>query len=254
MENREELSKDEIIAIYDIIKEYHQKFLEQQGVRLPKLYTSRREFTKDALTLVYLARNYPKTEPVSKEELTKFIRRFYPDVNDVQQARHLGAQKGFYIVSGGRADFQKNLRRGYYQLITLKEAYPAFHGHRIVKTEDWEELKAQYGYRCATCGSKEGEPSFHWPDTITRLQKAHMDPRKPLESGNIIPQCEKCNRGDRNRWIYDERGRVIKIANPSVINSCDEKVQLSIYKILSKKFKNFIIINELDEQDQDREK
>ena len=40
-----------------------------------------------------------------------------------------------------------------------------------------------------------------------------MDPSKPLEPGNIIPQCEKCNRADRNYWIYDEKGRVVGIAN-----------------------------------------
>ena len=29
---------------------------------------------------------------------------------------------------------------------------------------------------------------------IVRLQKGHMDPSKPLEAGNIIPQCQVCNR------------------------------------------------------------
>jgi len=63
-----------------------------------------------------------------------------------------------------------------------------------------------------------------------------MDPNKPLLAGNIIPQCQKCNRGDRNRWIYDEKGRVIRIANPGVIKACDRKVRIGLYKILYREF------------------
>jgi hypothetical protein len=62
-----------------------------------------------------------------------------------------------------------------------------------------------------------------------------MDPNKPLIAGNIIPQCQKCNRGDRNRWVYDEKGRVIKLANPQVIKTCDKEVR--------KKFIGFCIMN-----------
>jgi len=60
-----------------------------------------------------------------------------------------------------------------------------------------------------------------------QFAKSHMDPNKPLVPGNIIPQCQKCNRGDRNRWVYDDKGRVIKVANPNVINFCDLDVQKS---------------------------
>ena len=100
----------------------------------------------------------------------------------------------------------------------------------------WEDLKRAYGYRCATCGSKEGEPNFNWPETLTKLQKGHMNPNKPLIEGNIIPQCEKCNRADRNYWEYDAKGRVIKVANPKVIDSCSNEIQWAIYKRLYKKF------------------
>ena len=55
-----------------------------------------------------------------------------------------------------------------------------------------------------------------------------MNPKKPLVAGNIIPQCQKCNQADRDRWVYDEKGRVVKVANPSVINMCDEEVQFAM--------------------------
>lgn len=41
----------------------------------------------------------------------------------------------------------------------------------------------------------------------------HMNPIRALEFGNIIPQCQVCNRPDRDRWIYDKTGRVIEVAD-----------------------------------------
>ena len=88
------LSESQIFEIYSMIKNYHDKYLKNYQVKLPKLYDQNKCFTKDALTLVYLAQDYPKTRAISKSELTGFIRYYFPEVNDVQQARHLGAQKG----------------------------------------------------------------------------------------------------------------------------------------------------------------
>jgi len=234
---KKQLSNSKIKDIYGMICNYHKKYLNQYGVKLPKLTDAQGHYTKDALVLIYLAQGYPNTRKVSKRELTQFIRKYYPDVNDVQQARHLGAQKGWFIAAGGRDNKDVVLARGEYKIISLEKPYPAFHGHRVEETEDWEWLKKQYGYRCATCGSKEGQHNIHWPNTITRLQKAHIDPTKPLSPGNIIPQCEKCNRADRNNWVYDERGRVIKLANPIVIKRSNKEIRWKVYKILYEEFK-----------------
>ncbi|MBU2542494.1 hypothetical protein KJ785_02970 [Patescibacteria group bacterium] len=232
------LNKKSIESIYKTIIEYHKKYLEKFGVKLPKLYNSKKQFVKDALVLVYLAYDYPKTRRVSKEELTKFIRSYYPNVNDVQQARHLGAQFGWWIVAGGRDNIVLKVKRGFYQLYTLQEPYPNFKkGHRISNTGNWKKIKEKYNYRCATCGSQEGKPHFHWSATKTVLEKSHMDPNKPLVAGNIIPQCQKCNRGDRNRWVYDENGRVIKLADGNFVKNFDKEVKKVIYRVLFKEFK-----------------
>ncbi|MDP2940471.1 MAG: hypothetical protein Q8O13_10460 [Candidatus Omnitrophota bacterium] len=131
------LNKKSIENIYKTVKDFHGKYLKRYGVKLPKLYDKKGDFTKDALVLVYLAYDYPKTRKVTKEELTKFIRSYYPDTNDVQQARHLGAQSGWWIVSGGRDNIVLNIQRGSYQLYTLEEPYPSFKkGHRIAETGD----------------------------------------------------------------------------------------------------------------------
>lgn len=233
---KKQLSDNEIKDIYEILRNYHTKYLEQYEVHLPNL-TIGGKFTKSALVLVYLAQNYPDTKKVSKEELTQFVRQYYPNVKDVQQARHLAAQKGWFIASGSRGN-KERLGQGEYKLITLEEPYPGFRGGRIgqVKDQYWEELKKRYGYRCATCGSKEGESHLHWPNVITRLQKAHMDPSKPLKPGNVIPQCQKCNRADRNNWVYDDKGRVVKLANPEVIRRSDKEVRRKVYQILYEEF------------------
>lgn len=231
----QELSEKNIKDTYDMISEYYTKYLKSHGVMLPKL-RGNAGYTKDALILVYLAQDYPNTRTVSKGELTQFIRKYYPDTNDVQQARHLGMQKGWFIAAGGRDNRDVSLERGEYQLISLERPYPAFHGHRVETTYDFENLKARYGYRCATCGSKEGEPNIHYPNTVTRLQPGHKDPHKPPSAANIIPQCEKCNRADRNNWVYDERGRVIKVADPKVIKRSDREIRWKIYEILYEEF------------------
>ena len=220
------LSKKSIESIYKTICKFHDKYLKQFGVKLPKLYNLQGNFTRDALVLVYLTYDYPNTRKVSKEELTKFIRNYFPNTNDVQQARHLGAQAGWWIVAGGRDNVVLKIERGFYQLYTLEQPYPGFKkGHRISKIDNWSKIKEKYNFRCATCGSQENKPHFHWPATKTILQKAHMDPNKPLLAENIIPQCQKCNRGDKNRWVYDSKGRVIKLADAKFVRNFDKDIR-----------------------------
>lgn len=235
-----ELSSDEIEKAYNEIALLWKKNLESDGVKLPRL-KRKNLFSRDALVLVYLYKN--KHRSVSKTELTAFIQQFYPDTNDVQQARHLAAQKGWYILSGTRGDLEakeNNCKPGDYKLISLEKSYPNFTQQRRDYSLDgekgWNELKKLYNNRCATCGSKEGKKNFHYPNTITKLQKGHMDPSKPLEPGNIIPQCEKCNRPDRNYFVFNNKGRVIKIADPKFVLKSSKKVQKEMYEILKKKF------------------
>ena len=155
------LDRESIRLTYELICEYHEKYLKQYGVKLPKLFIGK-NYTKDALTLVYLAQGYPVTRIVSKSELTEFIRLFDDSVLDVQQARHLGAQKGWFILSGTRNDNTSvTIAPGEYQLATMEKPYPGFTAARreeVVDGDYWENLKREYGYRCACCGSKEGEP------------------------------------------------------------------------------------------------
>ena len=98
------MTKKEIQSIYDNVKNYHKKYLISKGVFLPKLKNNDGTYTKDALVLVRLAKNYPNTDIISKQDLTDFIKNFDPNVTDVQQARHLSMQKGWNILSSTRGD------------------------------------------------------------------------------------------------------------------------------------------------------
>jgi hypothetical protein len=70
----------EIEKIYEMIKGYFEKYLQKEGVQLPKLY-NKGKFSKEALVLVYLAQHYPNTKVVTKQELTEFIKKFLSQHN-----------------------------------------------------------------------------------------------------------------------------------------------------------------------------
>lgn len=232
------MNRDTLQKQYELIKQYHAKHLSKYGIKLPEL-VSKGKYVKDTLILVKLSEGYPNTKIYSKEELTKFMREFYPDVIDVQQARHLSMQKGWFIASGTRGD--ADIPSGSYKLITLKRPYPAFCADRREGFKgDFESIKKVYNYRCATCGSKEGEEHLFRKGVIVQLQEGHMNPSYQLKEGNIIPQCQVCNRPDRNRWVYDKTGRVISVAVSQdgvrivkeFLKSATDSIRLDIFEFL----------------------
>jgi hypothetical protein len=243
-----DLSDEEIETIYnEVIKPHWERHLRDRGVTLPRLRKPDGQFTKDALVLVYLAYGYPETRWVTKSELTEFIRRFYPKTPDVQAGRHLGMQSGFFIVSTrrGNATVPKELKGvGAYRLVSLEQPHPSWRPKRQrVEELNFEELKRRYDYRCATCGSKEGEENWRYPGVVTKLQVGHMNPHKPLTPDNVIPQCDQCNRADRGKWVYDDRGRVVGVAEAQVVIQSVQKGYLTeddqrrLYEFLREKLR-----------------
>lgn len=208
------MTGSEIEKTYNTIKKFHKKYLASKGVILPTLKNNNGDYTKNALVLVRLAKGYPNTKIISKQELTVFIKNFDKNVNDVQQARHLSMQSGWNILSSTRGDaLSSDFPKNSYKLIDLENPYPGFtQDRRDGFNGNWEELKNKYSNRCATCGSENGKNHLIRKSVITQLQQGHLDPSKPLQEGNILPQCQICNRPDRNRWVYDKTGRVIEVA------------------------------------------
>lgn len=220
---------------YDEIKNNWKKYLKEYSVKMPNL-SSGGKYTINSLVLIYLYTKMGKK--VSKQELTEFLKSMGIESNDVQQARHLAQQSGWYILSGTRGDSEckkYNIEPGEYMLKNISEPYPSY--KQLKRTESlnansWDELKAMYGYRCATCGSKEGEKSFLYPASITTLQQGHKDPGKPLTMDNTIPQCPFCNRASRNYFVFDNKGRVEKINDPQFVLRSSKDIQIEMLKIL----------------------
>lgn len=229
------ISDIELTKFYNEIKMNWEKYLKKSSVRMPNL-SSGGKYTINSLVLIYLYSKLGKI--VSKQELTEFLKSMGIESNDVQQARHLAQQSGWYILSGTRGDIEckeYGIAPGEYLLKTIKEAYPSY--KKLKRTESlnatsWDELKLMYNYRCATCGSKEGEKNFLYPASNTILQQGHKDPSKPLTIDNTIPQCQFCNRASRNYFVFDNKGRVEKINDPHFVLKSTKEIQKEILKLL----------------------
>ncbi len=217
------ISSEEVDWLYSRLEQAHKTHLEQFGVTLPGLKRSGK-YTKNAVVLAVLLKYFRQS--VSKIELSGVIARFFQEpVADVQQARHLGKQTGWYILSGTRgqvapADLRFTLNNGDYCLYSVSEPYPgreARKGHHRqgADTVNLVELKRIYDNRCASCGSEEAQPNLRDRSRITRLQIGHMDPRRGLSPGNVIPQCSECNQAYRDWFVFDGNGRVTDINHVS---------------------------------------
>lgn len=229
------LSNNEIERLYNEIKLTWEKKLKKDNVKMPSLLSGGK-YTINSLVLVFL---YSKLKvKVSKQELTEFLKTMGIDSNDVQQARHLAQQSGWYILSGTRGDTECNefgILPGEYMLKTIEEPYPSYKQMKRTENlnaESWDDLKKMYNYRCASCGSKENEPNFLYPASKTTLQQGHKDPSKPLTLDNTIPQCPFCNRASRNYFVFDNKGRVEKIYDPQFVLRSSKEIQIEMLRIL----------------------
>lgn len=127
---------------------------------------------------------------------------------DSQHLRHIRREKGIRIAKHGRNE---------YHLEDLRLGKAFSNRHKGVEAATFAEIKAAYGYRCATCGAKEGElhhlPQYRESKEPVILHQGHMNPHEPLEAGNIIPQCQFCNRAYRNWVVFDRNGRVVGVSD-----------------------------------------
>ena len=135
--------------------------------------------------------------------------------NDWQAGRHLAAQSGFYILGKGSIIPSIGLRcpSGYYILITLDSTSPKFNALKradLLEEDDFENIKIAYGNRCAHCSSKEGEQNFR-DNTITKLQKSHLDPQNSGDVGNMFPLCDYCNRQYKDTYTFLPNGAIDKV-------------------------------------------
>jgi hypothetical protein len=179
-------------------------------IKLPSLYDAEGStYTVGGLMVVFFGSRLGQI--ASKAELVEFLRGHGCRSVD-PQPRHLGMQVGLnFLVQGCWHPGQgRKLRRGEYCLLDVRHAHPNRHTmHRdgkAARTVDFEPIKAAYGHRCACCGSREDEPHLKNSHLITRLDRGHCDPRRPLDSSNCIPMCTTCNMVYKDRAVINKRG------------------------------------------------
>ncbi|PAF53571.1 hypothetical protein BKH42_05155 [Helicobacter sp. 13S00482-2] len=64
----------------------------------------------------------------------------------------------------------------------------------FISAEEFEKIKKEHDYRCVTCGSKENEYHFLRHNVMVELRQGRIDVKKGFVIGNVIPQCQICNK------------------------------------------------------------
>jgi hypothetical protein len=104
-------------------------------VSLPKL-ESANGLTQSAVALVGLYSVLGT--PVTKDELTEFVRNYAPGARDLQEGRHLGKQRGWHVLSASRQDSGTGRwPRDSYGLMTVETTFPEWVDPGVLQA-DWE--------------------------------------------------------------------------------------------------------------------
>jgi len=201
------ISDQECQEIYNKLYKIWQDNLEVFDVRMPQ------QGSAMAYWLIALYKH--KEQALHKDTISRFTQSKIPNAGQDQQVRHLGGQHGWYVINTRERIPQEDqtLPSGYHCLYDPYMAKPTYilqmHKRKgRIAAENWEQLKASYHNKCATCGCEEGKPHRYFPDLKVTLQQGHMNPNKKLTLENTIPQCMLCNSYYLNKYSFDEYGRI----------------------------------------------
>lgn len=202
--------------------------LRSHGVRKPPKFGT-------ASCYLYIYAFCHMGEQFKATDAAGFVRNMGVDIDDPQELRHMSNVGGYNARSRhGLMPDGTRVRSGYYALVNLTEPLPEWraHRHRSVNRGDWTDIKQQYGHRCACCGSLEGQPNHKKPTTVTVLEQGHMDPGLPLGPGNIIPQCQVCNKPYKNTVVFDTQGYVWALGDPTLVLRSRPEIKQRILQAL----------------------
>ena len=175
------------------------------------------------------------------KDAIKFAQHLGSEVTDPQTLRHMSNIYGYNARgrSGLMPDGTK-VKMGEYVLIDMINTAPGWKGHRksMLATGDWESIKKSYDYRCVCCGSLEGKPNHKKSGTKTVLEQGHIDPNIPLTTGNIIPQCQICNKRYQSGVVFDSEGAVWALGDTTLVARSSAEVKKEILNYLLDEAKN----------------
>lgn len=194
------------VETYLTLERIHASRLKSLGVKLPGRDSARGL----ALCCLYEHMGTPVPVETLKEYVTS--RGVMLTGGDSLQPRHLAMQLGWNMLKGGQvAPNGQKVPKSHFMLLDIETPHPDFNPQVRSSTltdAEWAAIKEQYGNSCVNCGSVDGQP-MRWDQySTTVLQKGHMDPRKALAVGNVIPQCRCCNQQYKDKAVFNERGYV----------------------------------------------
>lgn len=245
------ISNEEIVAIYKKIITAYERSLRKYNVKPPwnnkKVLESNNNLSNEEiisnlnareLQLIFLYKYRRKL--VHKDLISAFVRRFLPSAALDQQVRHLGTQYHWNILNKGASipDEDEIVPSAYHYLVSIDQPNPTLLLDELKRkgrlaAKDFNELKIVYNNSCATCGRKEGTKDERNGDVPIVLQQGHMDPSKPLDLSNTIPQCQYCNQTYGNDFYFNEYGRVVAVYNPHVVLKSPKSIQDEMITILT---------------------
>ncbi len=222
-------------ADFDRLAKDHKSFLAKYGVILPA------DNSQKALVLTYLYKNVGTL--VSLEDVRKFVRIYTRGSQDIQP-RHLKYDGWNILLSGKSTDklfidseyiddksgniktalAGNKLPNGFIMLFNTKTPSADFQVRKrrgAIDRSDWKSIQDSYNNKCAVC--KEKKDSF---------EKGHKDPKLGAGLDNIIPMCAECNNWASNNFVFDDMGRIVKLASPHLVLKSDIEVQVHILEEL----------------------
>ena len=194
---------------YETIEQLYLKNLKEKGV---KAVTEKTGFGQ---ALCCLFENLGK--PIEIKTIREYVesKGIKLKGGDSLQVRHLALQMGYNMLKGGEIHPLTSVKvpKSCFLLMDLDNVYHGFKPKRRkldLSDKDWVDFLKRYDNKCVNCGTEEGKPMRWNIHKIAVLQKGHMDPRKPLTTDNIIPQCAMCNQQYKNKAVFNERGFVVE--------------------------------------------
>lgn len=219
-------SPEELQNAWIEVQQLHKEYLSRHGVVIPDA-----EHYSDKSKAVWLSvLQFFKDEQVHKDTISQVVQRDMKGMGADQQVRHL-KRDGWEIGD----------RPGKHQLDPYKPSMvflnAATRKQVRLSGRNFDEIKVNFGSRCATCGAREDQPDPRYGEEKVKLQQGHRDPdRAGDDIKNIIPQCQFCNRSYRGDFVFDDKGRVRAVAGINPVKRSSRVVQKRIFDWLRKKF------------------
>ncbi|MCA8834304.1 MAG: hypothetical protein K8953_04385 [Proteobacteria bacterium] len=219
-----QITDKELKAAYDKAADIRMNHLISDDVKLPNWGTAKGYWLA---VLIHCSPDY-----VHKDVMSQIVRKRIPTAAADQQVRHLsddgwnleGDTKGAHCITDPYRAHPKYARQ-------LKRS------QNLLQSDDFTTIKKAFGNKCATCGAIENQPDPRYVGDMVKLQKGHKDPEKPMEKGNVIPQCQFCNRAYKDDFTFDNKGRVRAVASPKPVLRASKQVKAEVMIALKEESK-----------------